>query len=51
MSDSEQRFQKIFEHSNDAIFLVDPLQDEILDVNPKACTMLDYAREELLSVA
>ena len=47
---TEERFHKIFDHSNDAIFLVDPLQDEILDVNPKACTMLDYAREELLSV-
>ena len=27
---SLDRFRKIFEHSNDAIFIVDPSQDEIL---------------------
>ena len=47
---SEERFRKIFDHSNDAIFLVDPEEDEILDVNAKACRMLGYPREELLAV-
>jgi len=47
---SEERFRKIFDYSNDAIFLVDPMQDEILDVNIKACKMLGYSREELLAV-
>lgn len=46
---SEERFRKIFNHSNDAIFVIDPAQDEILDVNPRACSMLGYSREELLS--
>jgi len=45
----DERFRKIFEHSNDGIFLVDPLEDEILDVNNKACAMLGYTREELCS--
>ena len=40
----------IFEHSNDAVFLIDPHQDEILECNPKACSMLDYSREELLEL-
>jgi len=47
--DREERSQKIFTYSNDAIFVIDPERDQILDVNPKACTMLGYSREELLS--
>ena len=47
---AEDRFRKLFEHSNDAIFFVDALRDEILDANPSACRMLGYSRAELLSV-
>ena len=47
---SEKRFRSIFEQSNDAIFLLDPTNEEILDVNPKACRILGYAREELLKL-
>ncbi|MCZ6653990.1 MAG: sigma 54-interacting transcriptional regulator [Planctomycetota bacterium] len=47
---TEERYHKIFDHSNDAIFLVDPVEDAILDVNAKACEILGYSREELLSV-
>ncbi len=47
---SEERFRKVFEHSNDAIFVIDPEQDKILEVNVKACRMLGYSREELLSL-
>lgn len=47
---SEDRFRKIFDHSNDAIFLIDPVADEILDVNARACSMLGYSREELRSL-
>ena len=50
LRESETRFRNIFDHSNDAIFLVDPAQDEILDVNSKACRMLGYSREELLAL-
>ena len=50
LQQSEERFRKIYDHSNDAIFVIDPAQDEILDVNTRACTMLGYAREELLSL-
>ncbi len=46
---SEERFRKIFDHSNDAIFVIDPAQDKILDVNSTACDMLGYSRNELLS--
>ena len=47
---SEQRFRTIFDHSNDAIFLVEVGEDAILDVNDKACRMLGYSREELLDI-
>jgi len=47
---SENRFRKVFDHSNDAIFLVDPIADEILDCNTRASSMLGYAREELRSL-
>ena len=50
LRESEERFHKIFDHSNDAIFVLDPEADEILDVNSKACSMLGYSREELLSM-
>ena len=43
-------FRKIFEHSNDAIFLIDPDLNETLDVNTRACDMLEYRREELLTL-
>ena len=45
---SEQRLSKIYDHSNDAIFVIDPIRDEILDFNQRACKMLGYSREELL---
>ncbi len=47
---SEECFRKIFNHSNDAIFVVDPEEDRILDANFKACEMLGYTCEELLSM-
>jgi len=46
----EARFQKIFNYSNDAIFFIDLMARKILDVNPKACRMLGYSREELQSM-
>ncbi|MGH9715575.1 MAG: PAS domain S-box protein [Candidatus Acidiferrales bacterium] len=47
---SEQTFRSIFDHSNDAIFIIDPAKDAIVDVNSKAWNMLGYSREELLSL-
>ena len=46
----ERLFRKIFEHSNDAIFLIDPDLNETLDVNSQACKMLEYRRDELLTL-
>ena len=43
-------YEAVFDHSNDAIFVIDPANDCIVDANPRACTMLGYTREELLSL-
>jgi PAS domain S-box-containing protein len=45
---SEDRLRKIFEYSNDAIFLLDPAGDLIREANPRACAMFGYSREEIL---
>lgn len=47
--EDEELFYKIFNHSNDSILIIDPEQDRIIDVNLKACIMLKYSRQELLS--
>ncbi len=50
MKEKEENFRKIFHHSNDAIFVIDPPNDKILEVNSKACQMLGYSRKELVSM-
>ncbi|MCH8310626.1 MAG: GAF domain-containing protein, partial [Chloroflexi bacterium] len=47
---SEQRYRKIFDHSNDAILIINPGNDEIIDFNAQACTLLGYSKEELESI-
>ena len=47
---AEELYRKIFEHSNDGIFVIDPAQDGIVDVNPRACAMLGFSRQELLTM-
>jgi len=46
---SEIRYKRLFEESNDAIFIHDT-NGKILDVNHKASEMLGYKRVELLSM-
>jgi PAS domain S-box-containing protein len=51
MPDSvEKQFRKIFDYTNDAIFIIDPARNTILEANPRACTMLGYSREELVAL-
>ncbi len=45
---SEQQFRRLFEQSNDAIFIF-KTDGYIVDVNTHACEMLGYTREELLT--
>ncbi|MFB6297251.1 MAG: PAS domain S-box protein [Salinirussus sp.] len=45
------RFQRLFESTNDAILVVTPAGDEIVECNPAACDLLGYTREALRSVS
>ena len=46
---SEERYRKLFEQSNDAIF-IHTLDGEIIDVNGRACEMLGYEEQQLLKL-
>jgi PAS domain S-box-containing protein len=48
LRESEQRFRSVFEHSNDAIFVLDPERNEFLEVNAKAAELLGYPQDELV---
>ncbi|NBC49752.1 MAG: PAS domain S-box protein [Gammaproteobacteria bacterium] len=43
-----QHLHTIFEHANDAILLIDPEQDRILEANSQAARMLGYGPAELI---
>lgn len=41
-------FRNMVDHGNDAIYVVDPKNGNIVDVNERACLELGFSREELL---
>lgn len=45
-----ERYQKIFEYSNDAILIVDFETDRVVDANPAACKLLGYTKAQLLEL-
>lgn len=45
----EERFRAIFTRSHDAILILDPDRDVVLDASPSACDLLGYSRTELLA--
>jgi PAS domain S-box-containing protein len=47
LRESESQFRRLFEQSNDAIF-IHTFDGEIVDVNGRACEMLGYSKDELL---
>jgi PAS domain S-box-containing protein len=47
LRDSEGRYRALFEQAHDAIFLEDR-EDNIINVNQRACEMYGYSREEML---
>jgi len=44
--DAGKSLERLFEESRDAVFIMDPLQDRILDANAAASRLLCYTREE-----
>jgi two-component system NtrC family sensor kinase len=43
-------FRKLIDQSNDAIFVINPDTSLFLDVNHRACSLLGYDREDLLTI-
>ena len=50
LRESADRYQRIFDYSNDPIFIIDPAKDQILDANSAACNLLGYSPDEIASV-
>ena len=50
-ADVQTRFQRLFDSTNDALFVVTPAGDSITECNPAACDLVGYPRDELLSVS
>lgn len=50
LQESEGRYRRLFEHSNDAILLIDPETTQILDCNRKVLEMNGYSYDELTSM-
>lgn len=44
------RLPYVLDQLNDAVFVINPRFDAIVDANPKACELLGYSRSELLSL-
>ena len=48
LRESEANYRTIFDAANDATFVFDPENGEMLDVNRKMCEMYGYSRDEVL---
>ncbi|MCI0400729.1 MAG: EAL domain-containing protein [Gammaproteobacteria bacterium] len=44
---SQERVARIYRFANDGILIIDPEKEQIIEVNPRAAAMLEYAPEEL----
>jgi PAS domain S-box-containing protein len=49
LRESEERYRALFEKAQEAIFLTNE-HDHIIEVNQRACTLLGYSRDELLTM-
>jgi PAS domain S-box-containing protein len=49
LKDREEYFRRLFEYSNDAVFIYD-FEGKINSANNRACNMLGYTKEELLEI-
>lgn len=46
--EAQRLFHKLFEESSDAVYLMDPVDDRIVEANRAGCALLGYTRGELL---
>lgn len=50
LRESEEKFRQLFNMESDAIMMVENDTHQILEVNPSACSLYGYAREEFLEM-
>ncbi|UCG51002.1 MAG: PAS domain S-box protein [Candidatus Latescibacterota bacterium] len=50
LRESEEKYRKMIEHANDAIFAIDIKTAEILEVNPRAQELTGYTADELVGM-
>ncbi len=48
---SEEDYRHLFEQASDAILIVDPANDIVLDVNTRACTLYGYAHNAFVGLS
>lgn len=46
LTESEEKYRNLFDNANDAIYLIDPKTQKIIDINKKAADMLGYSVDE-----
>lgn len=51
LEEAKERYRTLFEESNDALLLIDPDQDTIHEVNRRACGLLGYDQDVLVSLS
>ncbi len=51
LRESEEKYRQIFSIGSDAILMIDFTSGKIIDVNPIACKMLGYSKNELLKLS
>ncbi len=47
---AEGKYEHLFEHASDSIFIIDPSSMQILDVNRAALALTGYSRDELIQL-
>lgn len=48
---SEQRYRSLFENASDAIYIIEPETQRIVDINKSASRILGYSREEFIGMS
>jgi PAS domain S-box-containing protein len=48
---SEEKYRSIFEHANDAILIVEPRTEKVLEANGKALQLYGFTREEFVGMS
>lgn len=50
LKESEEKYRKLFEDANDAIFMIDAQTEKILDANKQAEKLLEIPKKELIGI-